>query len=139
MLQDMIVRQRSRFLDMLERFGSLLQEERDRLQQSANDGKLTDWLIDKKNQELSLQIAVIESGNEYDLAVLQRLAIAKDQQREVNRLKARIHSLESENESMRAWLRSLGKDVSLTAYVRASDFDFVEYDHQAMKRAQVCP
>ncbi len=100
----------------------VLEKDREYLQKKVNEGKITEKYLNYRNHYLTKIHTYIDGTQRLLQAISLYYEIVGEEDTES--LKYKICDLENENKKLRAWLKSLGKDISLLPYFRESDLQY---------------
>ena len=121
-VHELISTELQQFVACRNRAEAAILEERDFLQGKADEGAIGKGVINKMNYLLGSMSAHIEATDKLLEAINTTFQIVGEVNHDLSRLKFQVGDLERENRTLKNWLRSMGKDVSLLPYFRESDF-----------------
>lgn len=125
MMNELITLELQQFIVAKDRVEDAILNERSYLQEKANQGQANPGYINKMNYLLGTMWQHIEATNK----LLEAIGLANDlmgfERENAAQLRFEANTLRSENKKMRAWLQSIGKDLTLLPYIRETDFRYL--------------
>mgnify|MGYP000061567521 CR=1 FL=1 len=125
MFYELISSELDRFVAKRERLVYIINEQRAYLQERADQGKASAAYVHRMNSMFRAVGEAITATDQLHEAIGFANDLLGDPQQKLDRLKIQNQQLAEENRKMRAWLQSMGKDLSLLHYVQESDLRYV--------------
>ncbi len=125
MFHELISSELDRFVARRAYLVKIINEQRAYLQERANQGKASAAYVHRMNSLFRAVGDTITATDQLHEAIGFAHDLLGDPQQRLDRLKIENHQLADENRKMRAWLQSMGKDLSLLHYVQESDLRYV--------------
>ncbi len=125
-MSELIHEELEQFVATREEVVALIEEKEAYLRKQIDDGRVSQGFVYHQRAFFDTLSRHLSATDQLHHAI-GRLAIAPHEggdPREVNHLQAKVRRLEDQNRKMEAWLRALGKDLSLLNYVRESDLRY---------------
>lgn len=125
MFHELISTELDRFVAKRERLVQVINEQRAYLQERADQGKASAGYVRRMNHIFRTVGEAITATDQLHEAIGFANDLLGDPQEKLEGLKIQNQQLVHENKMMRAWLQSMGKDMSLLRYARESDLRYV--------------
>lgn len=125
MFHELISPEDGRFVAKRERLVHVINEQRAYLQERADQGKASAGYLRRMNHLFKTVGEFITATDQLHQTIGFAHELLGDPYEQAERLKGRNQELAHENKLMRAWLQSMGKDLSLLQHMRESDLRYV--------------